>query len=169
MIAAPPVTGPFAASLRNVTDVLGCYVGGSVAAGDYQPGVSDLDLVAVVADEPTAAEAERLAVLHLGLIRTEPVAAKLHCAYLPQPYVSDVDMEHLVWAHGELYRRPVSRIARAELHAFGLTVFGPPPAELIPPVSPDQLAEGARAELTGYWSVAAGKPALWLQITSIWA
>jgi hypothetical protein len=41
-------------------------------------------------------------------------------------------------------------------------VFGPPPGELIPPISDAELAEAVRGELTGYWTSALRHPKLWL-------
>ena len=101
--------------------------------------------------------------MHQRLLADEPRAAKLHCVYVPVPEVVDVSAEHLTWAHGELFRRPLSGIARAELLEFGVTVYGPDPAEVIPPVSRGELDDAVRGELSGYWRGVVAKPHLWLQ------
>jgi hypothetical protein len=149
--------------VRPIAGVAGFYVGGSLATGDYHPGISDLDLVAVVELPLTREQESALADVHDLLIRTRPEAAKLHCFYVPLPDIADVVQPHVNWAHRELYRRPMSGVVRAELLRHGVTVIGPPPAELFPPVSDAQLADAARAELTGYWSGALAKRHLWLQ------
>ena len=153
----------FAKAVHPIADVIGFYAGGSLAAGDFQPGISDLDLVAVIATSLDAQSREHLRVLHEVTRSEDPSAAKLHCVYVPQHQVLDVHTSHLTWAHGELFRRPLSAIARAELLHHGITVLGPPPAELLPSVDRDSLQAAARAELAGYWSGVVRKPWLWVQ------
>lgn len=158
-----PVVATFAEAVRPVVGAVGFYGGGSLALGDFHLGVSDLDLAAVVADEIDDQQCERLVTLHAALLRDEPSAAKLHCVYVPLGDIANLGAEQLTWAHGELYRRPFSGIGRAELLRDGITVFGPPPAELFPDVSVEALKAAVRAELTGYWSGAVRKPWLWLE------
>ncbi|MBM7806855.1 hypothetical protein JOD57_002692 [Geodermatophilus bullaregiensis] len=158
-----PVVPAFARAVRPVAGVLGLYAGGSLASGDFRPGRSDLDLVAVVAEELDAPRRARLRALHEDLRRGNPAAAGLHCVYVPREDVDDVATRHLTWAHGELYCRELSGIARAEVLRGGITVLGPDPAQLLPPVDDAALRAAARAEFTGYWSGAVRKPWLWLQ------
>jgi hypothetical protein len=139
------------------------YVAGSIASGDYVVGRSDFDLVALVESSLTSNQTANLVREHRELVRREPLANKLHCVYVPIDEVDDASVEHLTWAHQELFRRPLSGIARAEVLRFGVTVFGPAPEQLLPPVSADALKAAVRAELTGYWTAALGKPELWLQ------
>lgn len=160
-LAYVPVVPEFAASVRGVAGVIGLYAGGSLASGDYRPASSDMDLVAVVHRQLDSGRRERLQHLHTALHRDDPQAAKLHCVYVPQDELADVDAAHLTWAHGELYRRPLSGIARAELLRGGVTVLGPPPTDLIPPVPAAALRAAARGELSGYWRRATRKPWLW--------
>ncbi len=153
----------FATSVRPIVDAVAFYAGGSLASGDFHPGVSDLDLVAVIAAELDAPRCRRLRELHTSVRRTEPSAAKLHCDYVPQHDLTDLATPHLRWAHGELYRHPLSGIARAELLQGGITVYGPPPADLVPPLDLAATQAAARAELTGYWAGATRKAHLWRQ------
>ncbi|GAA0803441.1 hypothetical protein [Spirilliplanes yamanashiensis] len=152
-LAREPAVAVFAAAVRPLARAL--YVGGSLASGDYRPGISDVDAVAVVAAAPPD---DALTALH-----RRAGAPKLHCAYLVAGEADDPDREHPYWAVGELWRRPVGGIARAELHAFGITVFGPPPAAFVPPLPPAAVRAAARAELTGFWAGATARPELWLE------
>ena len=152
-VLAAPVAGEFAAAVREVAGVIAFYAGGSIGSGDYHPGISDLDLVAVVAG---AVPRARLKKLHASFD-----VPKLHCAYVRRDEVDDIARTHVTWAHETLFRRPFSGIGRAELHQFGVTFYGPPPGELIPPVSPAELAEAARGELRGYWVGALRHPRRW--------
>jgi len=158
-----PVVATFAQAVRPVAGVVGFYAGGSLAMGDYRPGISDLDLAAVIATDLDDQHREHLRELHEHVRRDEPSALKLHCVYLPMDHLADPSAAHLTWAHGELYRRPFTGVARAELLQDGITVFGPPPSELLAPVDLATLQAAARAELSGYWSGAVRKPWLWLE------
>jgi predicted nucleotidyltransferase len=153
----------FAERVRPVAGVTAFWVAGSLASGDYRPGVSDLDLVALVAARLDDRRQHALVDLHEDLVRSDHRAAALHCDYVAAAEVDDVTAEHLRWAHGELYRHPLSGIARAELLRFGLTLHGPVPRDVLPPVSVADLAAAVRGELTGYWADALRKPHLWLQ------
>ena len=139
----------------------GLYVGGSVATGDYRPGVSDIDAVALMTTAPSPALRSHLVSVHERLVGEEGDASALHCAYVSADRIGDVERRHWTWAFGELFRRPLSLIARAELHANPVIVFGPSPATWLPPVSSDELRRGARAELAGYWSRALRRRAIW--------
>ena len=77
--------------------------------------------------------------------------------------IGDVTHRHWTWAFGELFRRSLSRIARAELLADPIVVLGPAPPSWLPPMSSQELRDGARAELAGYWGRALRKRAIWNQ------
>lgn len=158
-----PLVATFAEALQPVVDVVALWAGGSLAAGDYRPGISDLDLAAVLRTPAGPEQEAALTGVHQALMVDDPAADKLHCFYLPQDGLGDPADEQLNWAHRELYRRPFTVVARAELLRGGITVLGTPPVELLAPVDAATLRAAARAELTGYWAGAVGKPGLWLQ------
>lgn len=143
--------------------VAGLYVGGSLATGDYRPGMSDIDGVAMLDAAPKPAVRAELTEIHRRLAREFEEAKALHCAYVPVRDVADRTRTHWTWAFDELFRRPLSGIARAELLADPIVVFGPSPASWLPPMSSGELRDGARAELAGYWSRAVRKRTIWLQ------
>jgi hypothetical protein len=139
-------------SLGGVTDLL---VAGSLATGDYVPGVSDLDLVALT-DGP--ADPAALTALHRDLDAGVARGLDLGCVYVPVAARRDRAAEHPTWTHGRLVQRILSGITRAELVRHGYPVFGRPPAEMFPPMTDDDVRAAARAELTGYWAWAARRP-----------
>ena len=155
-LSVAPVVPRFAAAIREVAGVTAFYAGGSIGSGDYRPGISDLDLVAVLGGPLTRARRERLRAMHRTL-----GTAKLHCAYVPLTEIADVSRKHVNWAHERLLRRTLSGISRAELHQFGVTVYGPPPADVVPAVSRAALSEAARVELRGYWTGAVRRARVW--------
>ncbi len=142
--------------------VVGLYVAGSLATGDYRPGISDIDAVAVVERPPRPAVRERLVSVHEELAGSGHGDA-VHCGYVPLSDSADPERPHWTWAFGELFRRPLSRIARVELLHDPVVVFGPDPRSWLPPVTEVELRDAARAELTGYWSRALRKRAIWRQ------
>ena len=155
------VLDEFAHSLQGL-GVVGLYLGGSAAAGTYEPALSDLDLVAVLRRRIDAGCPDS---------RGAPPAAdpgqtggrRLHCAYVVSAQATDVSVEHLTWSHAQMHRRIVSGVTRAELQTFGRTLFGPPPASTFPAVSPAELRAAVRGELTGYWRNAVRRrPGVWL-------
>ncbi len=67
---------------------LAVWAHGSLAAGDYVEGRSDLDLIAVLPHPPSPGAVWRVAVLH-NRLRAEPLAGGLHCAYLSPDTADD--------------------------------------------------------------------------------
>jgi len=144
------------ADLDGVTDLL---VAGSLATGDYVPGVSDLDLVALTSGPVSLAA---LTALHRDLDAGIAAGDKLGCVYVPVEAIADRDALHPTWTHGQLVHRILSGLTRAELARHGFAVFGRAPAELFPPVGAADIRAAAVAELTGYWAWAARRPWIWL-------
>jgi Nucleotidyltransferase domain len=159
----PELLDTFGVSIRAQVGAVALYVGGSLATGDYRPGVSDLDLAVVIERPLDEDRQQKVVAIHHRLIASGATDEKLHCVYIPADDVADVRSEHLTWASEELFRRPFSGIARAELLAHGYAVFGPPPDALIPAISDDELAEAVRGALTGYWTTALSHRRIWLQ------
>ena len=139
---------------------------GSLALGDYQPGRSDLDLVALTEAAPTAAQRQDLLRVHQALHDQVPLAEKLHCSYVARGELDGPGRDHLTWAHGELFTRPVSPVSRRELHLGGLALLGPAPASVVPPVTDQELADYIRGDLRDNWYPHTGEADLWLR--DIW-
>ena len=160
-LSRAPVVTHFAEAIESL--VAGLYVAGSVASGDYRPGVSDIDAVALVDRTPRPTMRKTLVETHERVSRTVEGADALHCVYVARPAVEDLSYRHWTWAFGELFRRPLSGIARAELLADPVVVMGSPPSEWLPPMPDAALREAARAELAGYWTTALVKRSIWLE------
>ena len=138
------------------------FVGGSLATGDYVPGVSDLDLVAVVDGPVGAARTRDLTTLHRALDAGDGARASLGCVYVEESRLSDRDARHPTWTHGSLVDRTLSGIARAELVLHGYALLGRPPQDVLPAMGPDDVRDAARSEVLGYWARAARHPWWWL-------
>jgi hypothetical protein len=137
-------------------------VAGSVATGDYVPGVSDLDLVAVV-DGPVDSEREAVLVdLHRELELGSAAGTDLGCVYVGAGRLPDPAALHPTWTHGVLVQRILSGVARAELVRHGFAVLGRAPSDVLPPITDDDVRAAARAEVCGYWAWASRRPWMWL-------
>jgi hypothetical protein len=146
-------------ALRWVTDLM---VAGSLATGDYIPGVSDLDLVALTDGPVDAVRQESLASLHRELDQGVARGVDLGCVYVDAGVLADLAVPHPTWTHGSLVQRVVSAVTRAELVRHGFAVLGRAPTAVLPLVTDDDIRRAAYAELRGYWARAARRPLWWL-------
>jgi hypothetical protein len=161
-----PLLTRFLDGLREALPLEALWAHGSLALGDFQPGRSDLDMIAVIGSDPGSDERHRLRALHKRLAADEPLAAKLHCSYMVGSTLADADVRHVTWAHQELTARTVTPVSRRELRTGDLTLFGPPPSALLPDVSDAELAGFVRHDLRTFWLPATSRPTLWLR--DIW-
>jgi Nucleotidyltransferase domain len=158
----PPAVARFADGLGDLGWVSDLLVAGSLATGDYVPGVSDLDLVALTAGPVGPDRQETLAGLHRELDQGMARGLDLGCVYVDAGALADLEALHPMWTHGSLVQRSLSGVTRAELVRHGFAVLGRPPAAVLPPMTDDDVRRAARAELCGYWAMAAGRPLWWL-------
>jgi len=158
----PPVVRHLAERLADLGWVTGLLVAGSLATGDYVPGVSDLDLVALTGGPVGPARQEILASLHRELDQGAAQNLDLGCVYVDAGRLADLGALHPTWTHGSLVQRSLSGVTRAELVRHGFAVLGRPPAAVLPEMTDDDVRRAARAELCGYWARAARRPLWWL-------
>jgi hypothetical protein len=156
----------FVADVRALVPLVAVWAHGSLALGDFQPGRSDFDLIALVGADISDEQGERLAYIHQKLILDVPLAEHLHCSYVVADEIADPDRRHLTWAGGRMFRRGVSPVSRRELSTGGLTLFGAPPDALVPAVTDVELAAFIRQDLEGFWYPATRHPGIWLR--DIW-
>jgi hypothetical protein len=158
----PPAVGQLAERLGDLGWVTELLVAGSLATGDYVPGVSDLDLVALTAGPVGPARQEILSGLHRELDQGAAQGLDLGCQYVDAGRLADLGAPHPTWTHGSLVQRGLSGVTRAELVRHGFAVLGRPPAAVLPEMTDDDVRRAARAELCGYWAHAARHPRWWL-------
>jgi hypothetical protein len=156
----------FAHDVGRVLPLIALWAHGSLALGDFVPGRSDLDLVALIRAPVTTAQRRSLQRVHESLISDEPLGAGLHCAYVVSGEQADPGHPHLTWAHGELFDRLVSPVTRRELCQGGLCLLGPDPVTVVPAVTDTELAGYIRGDLHDYWYPRTSRADLWLQ--DIW-
>lgn len=162
MATTPAAVRDLGCELEELGWVSDLMVAGSLAVGDYVPGVSDLDLVALVDGPVGTARQATLSAIHCRLDSGSGTGLNLGCVYVGTAAVADVDVRHPTWTHGRLVHRTLSRVTRAELARHGYEVFGRTPRDVFPAVSAEDIRAAARAELAGYWAWAVRRPWLWL-------
>ena len=162
MTYVPPVVRHLAERLDGLGWVTDLMVAGSLATGDYVPGVSDLDLVALTMGPVDPARQESLVKLHRELDHGVAQGFNLGCVYVDTGALADHAALHPTWTHGSLVQRTLSAVTRAELVRHGFAVLGRPPTAVLPQVTDDDVRRAAYAELCGYWARAACRPLWWL-------
>jgi hypothetical protein len=138
--------------------LVGLYVYGSLATGDFEPPVSDIDLIAVLRDPPDDALLRRLAQMHEDLERDEP-------EWRDRIEVDYISVRGLAECRTET--TTIVRISPGEpLHVVeagrdflldwyparrdGIALLGPPIDTLLPPIPEAEYLEEVRMYLTTF-------------------
>ncbi|MEO3855077.1 nucleotidyltransferase domain-containing protein [Acrocarpospora sp. B8E8] len=158
--------GRFVQAVQSVVPVVAVWAHGSLAGGDYRPGRSDLDLIAILGRACSSEDEQRLEGMHRQLSESTTLASELHCSYLVLAEVADLAGVHLRWAHEELMRKPVTPVTRRELYEFGLILYGEGPRAILPPVTDEQLLDFVVEDLETFWRPSLDHPEWWLR--DIW-
>jgi predicted nucleotidyltransferase len=144
-------------------DVVGVYVYGSLATGDYSPAASDIDVVVLVRREPGKAMTQELAQLHAALAGTGGPAGQLHCLYVAAGGVCDPERLCPYWFGDRMTQWQMKVLTQAELAAAGVALHGPWPPPGLKPVPVASIQAAVHEEVTGYWRRASRKRRPWLQ------
>jgi hypothetical protein len=160
----PDVNAVLHALLASAKDILGdyfvgLYLYGSLASGDFDPLRSDIDFVVVttaqLAEELSAALEAMHGRLWAGDLKW---AAKLEGTYIPQNALRRYDPDAALYPcvnEGRFYRARHGSdwvIQRSILREHSVIVAGPPLRPMIDPVSPDEIRQGVRGVLHGWWA-----------------
>jgi hypothetical protein len=151
--------------LGNVQTVLGnrfigMYLGGSLAAGDFDPQTSDIDFVVITTDELPNEMLSALAVIHARMAASgRKWGTKLEGAYIPQHTFRRYDPAFSIHpsvstggGFGLDGQGSDAIIQRHILREQGIVVTGPAPQTLIDPILPDDLRRAEQATLQEWWA-----------------
>src|SRR5690349_7873149 len=140
--------------------LVGLYLSGSLAAGDFEYGSSDIDFLAVTAGALAPDALAALTALHAEMIASGlPYADRLEGIYLPQVAAQRYDpanARHPLSAQANGLR--VTALDRSwviqyhQAREVGIPLYGPPASTFIDPVSPGELRAVARTCLREGWS-----------------
>jgi hypothetical protein len=140
------------------TDLIGSYLFGSVVTGDFDPGISDVDTLAVVRVDLTAAQLAALERLHRDIVEEMPRwEDRVEVVYLSAQALATFRTESSAAARispGEPFH--VIEVDRRwlidwyQLRAVGIALCGPPAASLVPAISHDEYIEAARQHMLAW-------------------
>ena len=96
--ALPPETRAILAAVQDAivdtaaSSLVGLYLHGSLVSGGFDPRVSDLDLIAVLSEDPSDGLAARLEAMHESLARRYPRwAGRVEVVYVSVERLHDLD------------------------------------------------------------------------------
>lgn len=155
------VSGLIEALLAGVHDalgdnLLGFYLRGSLALGDFNPETSDIDILVVTERPVSGAEAEGLAALHARIPPTDgnDYRRRYEVSYIDRASIKRfgpgerrhprcADDAPFGWAD----HRPNWVLERWTVRERGVTLLGPDPKTLIDPIAPEEVREAVRDEV----------------------
>ncbi|MBZ0299750.1 MAG: DUF4111 domain-containing protein [Anaerolineae bacterium] len=139
--------------------LLGLYLHGSLAAGDFDPQRSDVDFLVVTAGELEAARLPTLAAMHADITDSGlKWADRLEGSYIPQAALRRYDPAHA--SHPALrvdgsfdvdFHASDWIIQRWVIREHGIALVGPDPHTFIDPVAPEALRGAVRGILREWW------------------
>jgi predicted nucleotidyltransferase len=142
-------------------ELVALYLYGSLSSGDFDPSSSDIDFLAVTRDVIREQDPmfERLREMHTEVaVSGLPFATHLEGSYIPHDalrHYNPADATHPTigndWPFMLGYHDINWVIERAIVRERGVVLWGPPPAMLIDPVSPQQLRRASCQQMTGHW------------------
>ena len=148
--------------------LVGLYLYGSLVAGDYDDDMSDVDLLAAVSDEMSQAEFDALDTMQNNLVLAHPQRKdRLEIAYLSlyalKTFPTEISTIAVISPGEPFHFKEAGRDYLVNWYVVrekGLTLYGPPPATIIAPVSKDDFIQVVKEHLT-YWRE-------WIQQDSQW-
>ena len=142
-------------------ELVGFYVDGSLALGDFDPATSDVDFIAAVKQPLPVDTVEALAAMHRRItLSGRPFATELEGSYIHLAALRHHDPNDALHPNIE---RGIDEVLHLKEHhsdwvihryvtrEHGLTLCGPPAATLIDPVSPDDICRATAGVLRSWW------------------
>ncbi len=150
----------FAQEVQNVLQdlLLGIYIHGSLALGDFNPTSSDIDFMVVTKDKISNNLYIALEKMHKQLLFAENIwTNKLEGSYLPRKLLSRKQPPEEVRLYVNKDKFLLARygfewiLELYVLREYGFCVIGPGPQKLIAPISSDELQEASLKVLEEWW------------------
>jgi len=140
-------------------NIVGLYLSGSLACGDFVPERSDIDLQAVVRSPLTQDELRSVEQLHREIERRCPQwANRIECSYVPVQLMLELRPPATPrpwWGFGTLYAEaPAGNewiINHYLLSRLGIALEGPAFNELIPPIDIHDVRQASARDLFQEW------------------
>jgi len=138
--------------------LVGVYLFGSLVWGDFDPQISDIDLMVAVAEDITAEQLPALAGMHAAFEARHPFwEGRIEAGYISPQSIGAYGCEEVsiaVLSPGEpLNIKPAGTdwfINWYVIQEKGVQLYGPPPQTLIPPISKDAFRRAVKQQ-TAEW------------------
>jgi hypothetical protein len=145
-------------------NLVGSYLFGSVATGDFEPGISDVDIVAIVRSDLTAGQLAELQRLHRDIVEETPEwEDRVEVVYLSSRALATFRTESSAAARispGEPFHAIEVDygwlIDWYQLRDVGIALYGAPAASLVPVISHDEYVEAVRRHMLAWPDWAGG-------------
>lgn len=135
-------------------NLVGVYLRGSLATGDFIPETSDIDVLAVTENAVDDEEFALLASLHAQLAALpNAYAGRIEIAYIDRAALKrfQAGLRHPTLGQGETLVRSEHQqnwiLERWTLRECGVTLVGPNPQSLVDSISPGEIRQAVRARL----------------------
>ena len=166
----------FSARLSAIlgNEIVGIYLHGSLAIGDFDETHSDVDFIVVINDELTAAQVAEVEKMHAGILALPSRFAKrLEGSYFPKALLNKTETvgAKALW----FPNRGTGTMSQAlhdnswmvlwELHNCGIVVGGPDSKSLFGPVPAATLRRAALSEMEAWRNTLVSNPG---SISCIW-
>jgi hypothetical protein len=132
--------------------LVGLYLHGSLVIGDFDPAISDIDLVSALASDLDDTEYEALQKMHVDFAhQNEEWDDRIEVCYISLAALQTVKTGTSLVANispGEVFHQRETSIewltSWYAVRETSITLFGPPPKTIIEPVSKDEFTEAIR-------------------------
>lgn len=158
--AVDALLGSIRQTIVTVTgsSLVGLYLFGSLATGDFDAAVSDIDLLAVLADPPNARLAAHLGRMHADLAQANPAwDDRIEVVYISTPGLANCRTDTTtiaVISTGEPFHvmktGPDWILNWYPARQDAVRLLGPPIASLIPPIPSAEYLDQVRRSLVGF-------------------
>jgi len=139
--------------------LIGLYLYGSLSLGDFDPASSDIDFLAVTAEDLPAETLDQLRAMHADIAASGlPYADHLEGSYIPSVALRRYDPHNarhpsigVDWPFQIEEHNHNWIIEYHIIREHGVIVWGPSPQTLIDPVSPQELRAAVCKHLKSQW------------------
>lgn len=150
--------------------VAGSYLHGSIALGAFNERTSDIDVLTVLAGEPSASQIRRIRQLHHDLRGHDAWGHRLEGLYVPAAALGILSTapDHLYIKNGRLHgRHRLDAVACLLARGRGIVIAGEPAPDVIPETSPKEIREEMARNLNIYWAAQARRPYRFLATVAV--
>ena len=139
--------------------LVGLYLTGSLALGDFRPECSDVDFIVVTKGPLEDGVIAQLGPMHQEFRKSgRPYTDDIEGEYIPQQVIRRFDPHDCTYPHlgvdghfGVEGHASNEVVQWAVLREHGVVLYGPPPDTIIDPIGPEHIQAAVRGFLREWW------------------